>query len=52
MMAPTCCPRCSTPLNEGPVLYRCGNCRRAVPAADLDTEFHAHTARQEVAAHA
>ncbi|MFI7468674.1 hypothetical protein [Nonomuraea sp. NPDC049646] len=39
-----CCPRCSTPLDEGPVLYRCSNCRRAVPAADIDTEHHASTA--------
>ena len=31
-------PRCSTPLDEGPVVYRCATCRRAVPAADLRTE--------------
>ncbi|MGI5288011.1 hypothetical protein ACQEVF_32365 [Nonomuraea polychroma] len=35
------CPRCRTPLDEGPVVFRCATCRRAVPAADLDTEFHA-----------
>ena len=32
------CPRCSTPLDEGPVVYRCATCRRAVPAADLRNE--------------
>lgn len=35
------CPRCHTALDEGPIVYRCGRCRRAVPAADLDTEYHA-----------
>jgi tRNA(Ile2) C34 agmatinyltransferase TiaS len=35
------CPRCRTSLDEGPVMYRCVRCRRAVPAADLDTEYHA-----------
>ncbi|WP_433516478.1 hypothetical protein ACQP2T_13450 [Nonomuraea sp. CA-143628] len=43
------CPRCSTPLDEGPIIYRCAHCRRAIPAADLDTEFHAHTTRRAVA---
>ncbi|MEO3875502.1 hypothetical protein ABGB18_42545 [Nonomuraea sp. B12E4] len=33
------CPHCSTPLDEGPVVYRCGHCRRTVWAADLDTEY-------------
>ena len=32
------CPRCSTPLDEGPVVYRCATCRRSVPAADLRNE--------------
>lgn len=35
------CPRCHTPLDEGPVLYRCSHCRRAVWAAELDVEYHA-----------
>lgn len=35
------CPRCRTGLDEGPVMYRCAHCRRSVPAADLDNEFHA-----------
>ncbi|MFB4275708.1 hypothetical protein ACBJ59_10485 [Nonomuraea sp. MTCD27] len=35
------CPRCLTALDEGPVMYRCNHCRRAVPAADLDTEYRA-----------
>jgi len=35
------CPRCSTALDEGPVIYRCATCRRAVPAADLDLEYRA-----------
>lgn len=34
------CPRCSTALDGGPVVYRCGHCQRAVYAADLDNEFH------------
>lgn len=34
------CPRCTTALDEGPVVYRCGHCRRTVYAADLDTEYH------------
>ncbi|MEO3809990.1 hypothetical protein ABGB17_13410 [Sphaerisporangium sp. B11E5] len=33
------CPRCGSPLDEGPVLYRCAMCHRYVYAADLDTEF-------------
>jgi len=37
------CPRCSTPLDGGPVLYRCENCQRAVPAASLRTERPAVT---------
>lgn len=49
-MTDTCrCPRCSNPLDEGPVLYRCNTCRRAVPEADVDVEFHADTPRQAVA---
>ncbi|WP_214108670.1 hypothetical protein [Acrocarpospora catenulata] len=34
------CPRCHTTLDEGPVVYRCARCRRAVYAADLDVDFH------------
>lgn len=33
------CPRCATALDEGPVIYRCSTCRRAVPAADLNLEY-------------
>jgi hypothetical protein len=40
-MTRTCCPRCRTALDEGPVVYRCARCRRAVYAADLDVEFRA-----------
>jgi len=35
------CPGCGIVLDGGPVLYRCQACRRAVPAADVDTEYHA-----------
>lgn len=35
------CPGCGIVLDGGPVLYRCQACRRAVPAADIDTEYHA-----------
>lgn len=43
MLCTASCPRCGASLDEGPVLYRCSSCRRAVPAADVDTEFHPHT---------
>ena len=33
------CPGCGTPLDGGPVLYRCKTCRQAVQAADVDTEY-------------
>jgi hypothetical protein len=33
------CPHCRTALDDGPIVYRCSRCRRAVFAADLDTEF-------------
>lgn len=33
------CPHCGTELDEGPVLYRCARCERAVYAADLDLDF-------------
>src|SRR5260370_32878734 len=33
------CAGCGTPLDGGPVWYRCPACRRAVPAADVDVEF-------------
>ncbi|WP_156325489.1 hypothetical protein [Nonomuraea sp. SBT364] len=39
-MAATC-PRCTTALDGGPIVYRCAACRRTVYAADLDTEHHA-----------
>ena len=35
------CPGCGTPLDGGPVLYRCQACRRAVSAADVDIEYRA-----------
>ncbi|HUK67969.1 MAG TPA: hypothetical protein VLW50_04300 [Streptosporangiaceae bacterium] len=35
------CPGCRTPLDGGPVLYRCQTCRQAVSAADVDTGYHA-----------
>ena len=34
------CPGCGTPLDGGPVLYCCQTCHHAVPAADVDTEYH------------
>jgi hypothetical protein len=36
-----CCPTCRTELDEGPVVYRCRPCGKAVCAADIDTEYHA-----------
>ncbi|GAA0383830.1 hypothetical protein GCM10009530_38360 [Microbispora corallina] len=33
------CPRCRTELDEGPILYRCARCERAVYAADLDLDY-------------
>ena len=33
------CPRCTTALDEGPIIYRCSTCRRAVYAADLNLEY-------------
>ncbi|MFI6816699.1 hypothetical protein ACIBG7_30150 [Nonomuraea sp. NPDC050328] len=41
------CPRCRTELDEGPIMYRCSGCRRAVFAADVDVEY---VPRQPVAA--
>ncbi|WP_338741946.1 hypothetical protein [Actinomadura luteofluorescens] len=35
-----CCPTCRTPLDGGPVRFRCEPCGRSVMAADLDTEYH------------
>lgn len=35
------CPTCHTPLDGGPVRFRCPSCRKAVMAADLDHEAHA-----------
>jgi len=34
------CPGCGTPLDGGPVWYHCQTCRRAVPAADVDIDYH------------
>lgn len=34
------CPSCRTPLDGGPVRFRCEACARSVMAADLDTEYH------------
>lgn len=34
------CPACRTPLDGGPVQFRCNPCGRAVHAADIDTEYH------------
>ncbi|GAA4055642.1 hypothetical protein ACIBH1_43190 [Nonomuraea sp. NPDC050663] len=39
-MQKTHCPDCHQQLDEGPIVYRCANCCRAVYAADLDNEFH------------
>ncbi|MFI6793701.1 hypothetical protein ACIBG4_40855 [Nonomuraea sp. NPDC050383] len=38
MMTPNC-PRCASPLDEGPIVYRCAHCRRTVYAADLNNEY-------------
>ena len=35
------CPDCGTPLDGGPVMYRCQTCCQGVLAADVDTEYHA-----------
>ncbi|WP_157430029.1 hypothetical protein [Actinomadura oligospora] len=35
------CPTCHTPLDGGPVHFRCPSCRKTVMAADLDHETHA-----------
>lgn len=37
------CPFCRTPLDGGPVRYRCEPCGKALMAADLDTEYHPAT---------
>lgn len=34
------CPSCRTPLDGGPVRFRCDPCGTPVMAADLDTEYH------------
>jgi hypothetical protein len=34
------CPSCRTPLDGGPIRFRCEPCGRSVMAADLDTEYH------------
>ncbi|TDC72517.1 hypothetical protein, partial [Actinomadura sp. 7K507] len=33
------CPSCRTPLDGGPVHFRCDPCGRSVMAADLDHEY-------------
>ncbi|WP_165969648.1 hypothetical protein [Nonomuraea terrae] len=33
------CPQCHHELDEGPIMYRCSHCCRAVYAADLENEF-------------
>jgi DNA-directed RNA polymerase subunit RPC12/RpoP len=33
------CPRCHHELDEGPIMYRCAHCRRAVYAADVENEY-------------
>jgi tRNA(Ile2) C34 agmatinyltransferase TiaS len=43
----TCCPRCHGELDEGPIIYRCPQCCRAVYAADIEDEY---VPRQPVAA--
>lgn len=47
MKTNTCCPRCHHELDEGPIIYRCSSCRRAVYAADVENEY---IPRQPVAA--
>ncbi|MCP2343384.1 hypothetical protein [Actinomadura rupiterrae] len=39
--AGTLCPTCRTPLDGGPVHFRCPYCCRAVMAAEIDHESHA-----------
>ncbi|WP_205314776.1 hypothetical protein [Nonomuraea lactucae] len=39
MKTSTHCPRCHHELDEGPIVYRCSHCRRAVYAADLENEY-------------
>ncbi|MFG2002095.1 hypothetical protein ACGFNU_23380 [Spirillospora sp. NPDC048911] len=38
------CPSCHTPLDGGPVRFRCYPCGTPVMAADLDTEYRPHRA--------
>ncbi|GAA2377174.1 hypothetical protein GCM10010404_36620 [Nonomuraea africana] len=38
-MSKTHCPRCHTALDEGPIMFRCARCRRAVYAADVENEY-------------
>jgi tRNA(Ile2) C34 agmatinyltransferase TiaS len=47
MKTSTRCPRCHNELDEGPIMYRCATCCRAVYAADLENEY---IPRQRVAA--
>ncbi len=39
------CPRCTTALDGGPVLFHCPTCKKSVYAADLDNEFPATLGR-------
>ncbi|MGP3916433.1 hypothetical protein OHA25_05330 [Nonomuraea sp. NBC_00507] len=50
MMTVNHCPRCHHELDEGPIMYRCANCRRAVYAADLENEYVPHLHAEPVAA--
>jgi tRNA(Ile2) C34 agmatinyltransferase TiaS len=50
-MNTTRCPRCRTELDEGPVLYRCSRCCRAVYAAELDHEITVSRALRPLAVH-
>ncbi|NUR83552.1 MAG: hypothetical protein HOY71_05630 [Nonomuraea sp.] len=43
----THCPQCHSELDEGPIMYRCNQCHRAVYAADLENEY---VPRQPIAA--
>ncbi|MEU6787667.1 hypothetical protein ABZ912_51485 [Nonomuraea angiospora] len=44
------CPRCHHELDEGPIMYRCAHCCRAVYAADIENEFVPHQQQVAVAA--
>ncbi|MET9344415.1 hypothetical protein [Nonomuraea sp. NPDC003804] len=48
-MKKTQCPTCHTTLDEGPIMYRCARCRRAVFAADLENEYVTRLALSDAA---